>query len=108
VERVGAVAVPARARREDEKGLGRSLLAGRTAAELDLVAARSGAPDIARRRVREEVLAGAIEPARARLLGGGDEAVPRPAVDLASAHAARVAHDDGDVVARVGDDPVQE
>ena len=108
VERVVVGARAALVAGEHEERLGRPVVARRVAVELDLGDGRARAADVARRRVHEEILTGAVEARHARLVGRGQEAVPREAVDLAGAHAPRVAHDDGDVVAGVGDEAVEE
>ena len=93
---------------KQQEGLGRPILAAGIAFELDLGHGRPGTADVPRRRVHQQVLAGAVETGRARLLGGGEEGVPGEAVDVRRAHTTRVAHDEGDVIAGVRDHAVQQ
>jgi hypothetical protein len=80
----------------------------RVALEFDFGHGRPGAANVARGGVDEQILAGAIEAALAGLFRGGEERVPGEAVDIACGNAVAMAHDQGDVIAGIGDRAVDE
>jgi hypothetical protein len=87
---------------EEHERLGRAFL------ELHLRRGRPHAAHVAGEGVLQQVLAGAVQ---ALILGGagaGDEGIPRQFVDFGVAHAARVRHQDGDIVAGVADIAVEQ
>src|SRR3990170_5234849 len=93
---------------EDDERLRRPVGALRVALHVDLSDAGTGAADVAGRRVDQQVLAGAVAALLAGDLRRRQEAVPGELVHSVRPGAVRVRHEQGDVVAGVGDHAVDE